>query len=173
MDEVDMGIVGADWFVKSGVAVCGCVSELVNFNLKSQTRVQKPLVSPGEKLISPSTCSNQATKRQKLEIGYLQIEGNSNSRFKTTIPPKPGLVTEGKAQRSRSHNKSEKEEWRKGFKALRVDTVTKLKKTLPDLEKEVRRPSNHVNFYSYAFQYCLTEEKQKTIDIESILKGFE
>lgn len=93
-------------------------------------RVQKPLVSPGEKLISPSTCSNsnQATKRQKLEIGYLrkvaqlkhrttfmhkivkkvaEIEGNSNSRCKTTIPPKPGLVTEEKAQRSRSHNKSE------------------------------------------------------------------
>ncbi|KAI3504491.1 hypothetical protein L2E82_46295 [Cichorium intybus] len=65
------------------------------------------------------------------------------------------------------------EEWRKGFKALRVDTVTKLKKALPDLEKEVRRPSNHVNFYSYAFQYCLTEEKQKTIDIESICQLLE
>ncbi|KAI3749428.1 hypothetical protein L2E82_20040 [Cichorium intybus] len=49
------------------------------------------------------------------------------------------------------------EEWRKGFKALRVDTVTKLKKALPDLEKEVSRPSNHVNFYSYAFKYCLTD----------------
>ncbi|XP_055828120.1 uncharacterized protein LOC129896287 isoform X1 [Solanum dulcamara] len=68
-------------------------------------------------------------------------------------------------------------EWRKGLKALRADTVQKLKKALPELEKEVRRPSNFVDFYSYAFQYCLTvffflhsflEEKQKSIDIESI-----
>ncbi|KAI3709689.1 hypothetical protein L2E82_39455 [Cichorium intybus] len=120
MDEVDMGIVGADWFVKSGVAVCGCVSELVNFNLKSQTRVQKPLVSPGEKLISPSTCSNQATKRQKLEIGYL-----------------PGRTATKEKMQSEKQGYFTLEEWRKGFKALRVDTVTKLKKALPDLEKEV------------------------------------
>lgn len=60
------------------------------------------------------------------------------------------------------------DEWRRGLKALRADTVSKLKKALPDLEKEVRRPSNFSDFYSYAFQYCLTEEKQKSIDIESI-----
>ncbi|KAA3489378.1 DCN1-like protein 4 [Gossypium australe] len=60
------------------------------------------------------------------------------------------------------------EEWRRGLKALRVDTVSKLRKALPELEKEVRRPSNFVDFYSYAFCYCLTEEKQKSIDIESI-----
>ncbi|KAL5072407.1 hypothetical protein RYX36_011391 [Vicia faba] len=60
------------------------------------------------------------------------------------------------------------DEWRRGLKALRADTVSKLKKALPDLEKEVRRQSNFSDFYSYAFQYCLTEEKQKSIDIESI-----
>ncbi|KAI7986020.1 DCN1-like protein 4 [Camellia lanceoleosa] len=60
------------------------------------------------------------------------------------------------------------EEWRRALKALRADTVTKLKKALPELEKEVKRPSNFVDFYSYAFRYCLTEEKQKSIDIESI-----
>ncbi|KMT01074.1 hypothetical protein BVRB_9g223290 [Beta vulgaris subsp. vulgaris] len=60
------------------------------------------------------------------------------------------------------------EEWRRGLKALRVDTIAKLKKTLPELEKEVRRTSNFVDFYQYAFRYCLTEEKQKSIDIESI-----
>ncbi|XP_041018996.1 DCN1-like protein 4 isoform X1 [Juglans microcarpa x Juglans regia] len=60
------------------------------------------------------------------------------------------------------------EEWRRGLKALRADTVHKIKKALPELEKEVRRPSTFVEFYSYAFQYCLTEEKQKSIDIESI-----
>ncbi|KAJ8773913.1 hypothetical protein K2173_009344 [Erythroxylum novogranatense] len=60
------------------------------------------------------------------------------------------------------------EEWRRGLKALRADTVNKLKKALHELGKEVMRPSNFVDFYSYAFRYCLTEEKQKSIDIESI-----
>ncbi|GFZ11869.1 defective in cullin neddylation protein [Actinidia rufa] len=75
------------------------------------------------------------------------------------------------------------EEWRSGLKALRADTITKLKKALPDLDKEVvlvpisdflffpikvKRSSNFTDFYTYAFQYCLTEEKQKSIDIESI-----
>ncbi|KAL2936165.1 DCN1-like protein 4 [Bienertia sinuspersici] len=60
------------------------------------------------------------------------------------------------------------DEWRRGLKALRVDTIVKLKKSLPELEKEVRRASNFVDFYQYAFRYCLTEEKQKSIDIESI-----
>ncbi|XP_022841512.1 DCN1-like protein 4 [Olea europaea var. sylvestris] len=61
-----------------------------------------------------------------------------------------------------------REEWRRGLKALKVDTISKIKKALPELEKEVRRPSHFVDFYSYAFRYCLTEEKQKSIDIESI-----
>lgn len=60
------------------------------------------------------------------------------------------------------------DEWRSGLKALKVDTISKLKKSLPDLEREVRRPASFTEFYTYAFQYCLTEEKQKSIDIESI-----
>ncbi|RAL47657.1 hypothetical protein DM860_017633 [Cuscuta australis] len=60
------------------------------------------------------------------------------------------------------------DEWRKALKSLRADTLQKLKKALPELEKEVRRPPNFVDFYAYAFRYCLTEEKQKSIDIESI-----
>ncbi|KAE9616311.1 hypothetical protein Lal_00017235 [Lupinus albus] len=60
------------------------------------------------------------------------------------------------------------DEWRRGMKELRADTVSKLKKALPDLEKEARRLSNFADFYSFAFKYCLTEEKQKSIDIESI-----
>ncbi|ESR40821.1 Defective in cullin neddylation protein [Citrus sinensis] len=48
------------------------------------------------------------------------------------------------------------EEWRRGLKALRADTVNKLKKALPDLEKEVKRPTNFQDFYAFAFRYCLT-----------------
>ncbi|XWS26288.1 hypothetical protein CRYUN_Cryun26dG0018900 [Craigia yunnanensis] len=60
------------------------------------------------------------------------------------------------------------DEWRTGLKALGVDSLSKLKKALPELENEVGKPSNYEDFYSYAFRYCLTEEKQKNVDIESI-----
>ncbi|XP_039004816.1 DCN1-like protein 4 [Hibiscus syriacus] len=58
------------------------------------------------------------------------------------------------------------DEWQTGLKALGVDS--QLKKELPKLEKEVEKPSNYEDFYTYAFRYCLTEEKQKSVDIESI-----
>ncbi|MBA0806960.1 hypothetical protein Gohar_022800, partial [Gossypium harknessii] len=60
------------------------------------------------------------------------------------------------------------DEWQTGLKALGVDSLSKLKKALSDLEKEVEKPSNYEDFYTYAFRYCLTEEKQKSVDIESI-----
>ncbi|OMO90978.1 hypothetical protein COLO4_18740 [Corchorus olitorius] len=60
------------------------------------------------------------------------------------------------------------DEWQTGLKALGVDSLSKLKKALTELENEVVEPSNYNNFYSYAFRYCLTEEKQKSVDIESI-----
>ncbi|XVE53690.1 hypothetical protein DITRI_Ditri03aG0022700 [Diplodiscus trichospermus] len=60
------------------------------------------------------------------------------------------------------------DEWRTGLKALGVDSLSKLKKALTELENEVGKPSNYEDFYSYAFRYCLTEEKQKSVDIESI-----
>ncbi|XP_020524384.1 DCN1-like protein 3 isoform X2 [Amborella trichopoda] len=65
------------------------------------------------------------------------------------------------------------EEWRKGLKALRVDSIEKLKKALSALEQEVAKPQTFLDFYSYAFRYCLTEEKQKSIDIESICELLE
>ncbi|XP_057969198.1 uncharacterized protein LOC131158380 [Malania oleifera] len=61
------------------------------------------------------------------------------------------------------------DEWRRGLKALRVGSLNKLKKALLELEREVNNhPSNFASFYSYAFQSCLTEERQKTVDIESV-----
>ncbi|CAH8353734.1 unnamed protein product [Eruca vesicaria subsp. sativa] len=59
-----------------------------------------------------------------------------------------------------------KAEWRRVFKALKVDTIKKLKKALPELEKEVREPLNFADFY--AFRYCLTDERQNCLDIETI-----
>ncbi|KAJ4866271.1 hypothetical protein Rs2_52114 [Raphanus sativus] len=60
------------------------------------------------------------------------------------------------------------EEWTRGLVALRADTLDNLKKALPELEKEVRSPSNFADFYAYAFTYSLTEEKQGIVDIETI-----
>ncbi|WZZ11075.1 hypothetical protein YC2023_096996 [Brassica napus] len=60
------------------------------------------------------------------------------------------------------------EEWTRGLVALGVVTLDKLKKALPELEKEVRKQSNFADFYAYAFTYSLTEEKQESIDIETI-----
>ncbi|KAJ7955598.1 Defective in cullin neddylation protein [Quillaja saponaria] len=61
-----------------------------------------------------------------------------------------------------------KDEWQTGLKSLGVDTVPKLKKALPRLKEEVMAPQNFEDFYSFAFKYCLTEEKQRSLDIETI-----
>ncbi|KAH7688371.1 Defective-in-cullin neddylation protein [Dioscorea alata] len=59
------------------------------------------------------------------------------------------------------------DEWRRGLSALHADTILKIRKRLQELEKEVMRPTNFLDFYVYAFCYSLAEEKQKNIDIES------
>eukprot|EP00252_Welwitschia_mirabilis_P017602 TRINITY_DN3896_c0_g1_i4.p1 TRINITY_DN3896_c0_g1~~TRINITY_DN3896_c0_g1_i4.p1 ORF type:complete len:154 (-),score=32.78 TRINITY_DN3896_c0_g1_i4:263-724(-) len=59
------------------------------------------------------------------------------------------------------------EEWQRGLKAMKVDSIEKLKKALSTLELEVSKPQNFIDFYTYAFKYCLTEEKQKSLDLES------
>ncbi|XP_024979567.1 DCN1-like protein 4 isoform X3 [Cynara cardunculus var. scolymus] len=60
------------------------------------------------------------------------------------------------------------DEWRTGLKSLHADTLKKLKKELPELEKEVAKQNNFEDFYCYSFRYCLTEDKQKSLDIESV-----
>nr|GMC77747.1 DCN1-like protein 4 [Ipomoea batatas] len=60
------------------------------------------------------------------------------------------------------------EEWRNGAKELKADTVENLKKAFEQLEEELESPSNFVDFYAYAFQYCLTEHNQKCIETEII-----
>ncbi|XP_018451733.1 uncharacterized protein LOC108823007 [Raphanus sativus] len=60
------------------------------------------------------------------------------------------------------------EEWTRGLLALRAYTLSELKNALPELEKDVRMQSNFADFYAYAFTYFLTEEKQGSIDIETI-----
>jgi DCN1-like protein 4/5 len=60
-----------------------------------------------------------------------------------------------------------KDEWRQGLKALRVDSLEKLKRVLPTLQDEVANPYTFKDFYQFAFGFCLTEPLQKTLDIET------
>ncbi|KAK2646672.1 hypothetical protein Ddye_021867 [Dipteronia dyeriana] len=59
------------------------------------------------------------------------------------------------------------DEWKTGLKTLQVDTLTKLRKAVSELEKEVNTSSNLLEFYSFAFRYHLTEERQKNVDMET------
>ncbi|KAL4555473.1 hypothetical protein LXL04_038092 [Taraxacum kok-saghyz] len=47
-------------------------------------------------------------------------------------------------------------------------SLKKLKKELTELKKEVANPYNFEDFYCYYFRYCLTEDKQKNLDIQSV-----
>lgn len=59
------------------------------------------------------------------------------------------------------------DEWQRGLKEIRADTIKKLKTRLSELVKEIREPRKFEDFYLYAFQYCLTEDKQKCVDIDT------
>ncbi|KAL2642127.1 hypothetical protein R1flu_009714 [Riccia fluitans] len=65
------------------------------------------------------------------------------------------------------------EEWRKGLKAMRVDSLEKLKKALPALQHEVANLYIFKEFYTFSFQYCLTEPRQKTLDLETACQMLE
>ncbi|MFS7991349.1 putative defective-in-cullin neddylation protein [Helianthus anomalus] len=59
------------------------------------------------------------------------------------------------------------DEWRTGLKSLHVDTLKKLQKQLPELVKEAFKKEKFEDFYHFSFRYCLTEDKQKNLDIET------
>ncbi|KAE8693620.1 Calcineurin-like metallo-phosphoesterase superfamily protein isoform 1 [Hibiscus syriacus] len=67
-----------------------------------------------------------------------------------------------------------KDECRTGMKALGFDSLKRHFLTgdqgtlLLVPVATVGKPSDYEGFYTYAFRYCLTEEKQKSLDIESI-----
>ncbi|RVW43706.1 DCN1-like protein 5 [Vitis vinifera] len=51
------------------------------------------------------------------------------------------------------------DEWRRGLKALEANSLEKLQRALPALEREVMRPSNFKDFYAFAFRYSLTGKR--------------
>ncbi|KAI3841381.1 hypothetical protein MKX03_000008 [Papaver bracteatum] len=62
-----------------------------------------------------------------------------------------------------------REEWQNGLAALAAKSMTTLSKALTKLEKKVNKASEteFLEFYSYAFQYCLTDG-QRDVEKESI-----
>ncbi|KAL8267392.1 hypothetical protein R6Q59_004736 [Mikania micrantha] len=59
------------------------------------------------------------------------------------------------------------DEWRTGLTSLHADNLKKLKKQLSELQKEVAKKEKFEDFYRFSFTYCLTEDKQKSLDIET------
>ncbi|KAL5980528.1 hypothetical protein ACLOJK_028436 [Asimina triloba] len=61
-------------------------------------------------------------------------------------------------------------EWRRGLKALRADNVSKMKKALPELEKEIQVMCWATSNRTLASlpKEPESEDKQKSIDIESV-----
>nr|XP_043617462.1 protein TPX2-like [Erigeron canadensis]XP_043617463.1 protein TPX2-like [Erigeron canadensis] len=134
----------------------------------SSGRLQKPLISASEKLQSPIRSQNHATKRQKLEIGYLRkaaqlkhqasflhkatkkaelLEGKLKPRVKTITPQKPALVTEERAQRRRSQNKSESVQQPKAFKARPLNRKILDTPTLPQRKKSMTPTTEFQEFH--------------------------
>jgi len=59
-------------------------------------------------------------------------------------------------------------EFRHGCHSLGADSCEKLRKALPLLEQELGAyPAAHRDFHCFAFRYCCTEPRQKTLDLET------
>lgn len=59
------------------------------------------------------------------------------------------------------------DEWRTGLLSLHADTIDKVKECFPALEKETQHPMIYREFFKYAFEFCCTEPRQKTLDIDT------
>jgi len=58
-------------------------------------------------------------------------------------------------------------EWRNGMGSMNCTSVQKLSKCLATLETEVQQTVVFREFFKYAFTFCCTEPRQKTLDIET------
>ena len=54
-----------------------------------------------------------------------------------------------------------------GCRILSVTSLSQLKKTLPKLDAAIASPAAFQNFYSFAFQFLLTDPGQKIIDVDT------
>mmetsp|Transcript_40072 Transcript_40072/g.55682 ORF Transcript_40072/g.55682 Transcript_40072/m.55682 type:complete len:225 (-) Transcript_40072:10-684(-) len=59
------------------------------------------------------------------------------------------------------------EEWRLGLQAMRCDTLPKLTQAFATILSEVQHTIVFRSFFKYAFNFCCTEPRQKTLDLET------
>ncbi|CAI9116305.1 OLC1v1017416C1 [Oldenlandia corymbosa var. corymbosa] len=63
------------------------------------------------------------------------------------------------------------QEWKTGMSSLHSETLPNLNSALTQLEKDIRKlssSSDFVDFYTFSFNYCISEERQKGVDVESV-----
>uniref|UniRef100_A0A7S0RJ02 Defective in cullin neddylation protein n=1 Tax=Pyramimonas obovata TaxID=1411642 RepID=A0A7S0RJ02_9CHLO len=59
------------------------------------------------------------------------------------------------------------EEWRHGMASMGCNSIDKLRKCLHTLETEVQQTAVFREFFKYAFTFCCTEPRQKTLDVDT------
>ncbi|KAL3834561.1 hypothetical protein ACJIZ3_009297 [Penstemon smallii] len=136
-------------------------NKLLDIHSKSVvTRTQKTSTNPDKKsLQSSSGLDNLATKRQKLEIGYLRKIAHlkhhilflHKSSKKVTIPREPELETLARAQRRSSKNSSGSSENKKekgcGFKARPLNRKIMESPSLPRHKKKTPQSTEFQVFH--------------------------
>ncbi|KAL7229602.1 hypothetical protein ACSBR2_008163 [Camellia fascicularis] len=156
-------------------------------------RSQKPLTKLDERsLRNPLGVDRDATKRQKLENGYLckvahlkhqslllhklpkvrQVDPNTvNSRLKVTVPREPDLETAHRAQKHRSRNNSESGEHAKSkaptFKARPLNRkILKAPSLLPQIKSRPQSPvfqEFHLKTSKRAMQHSSANNNSESI----------
>jgi len=63
-----------------------------------------------------------------------------------------------------------RQEWNQGFQRLRVNSLAGVKQALLSVEEEVKDPDAFLDFFEFAFKFCLTEARQKIIDLETAIQ---
>ncbi|XP_011076293.1 protein TPX2 isoform X2 [Sesamum indicum] len=119
------------------------------------TRFQKTSVKLEKVLPSPIGHDNLATKRQKLEIGYLRKVAQMKHQFsllhksskKVTVPKEPELETLLRAQRRGSKNSSASETESGSSKAKPLNKKTLESPPLPKPKKSIPHPREFQEFH--------------------------
>lgn len=63
-----------------------------------------------------------------------------------------------------------RKEFERGFHSLRVQSLDKVKKALILVEEELRDSEIFLDFFEFAFKFCLTEPGQKIIDLDTAIQ---
>lgn len=60
-----------------------------------------------------------------------------------------------------------RQEWNQGFQRLRANSMSGVEQGLVAVEDEVEDAEAFLDFFEFAFKFCLTEPRQKIIDLET------